>query len=97
LPLPSLLLLSSPLPLPFPLLLSLPSSSTLLQQHPFVIVVVIMLLGSQSEELDQTTPQRHCPWHADGAPTLGSAAQGLVVLTQGHYVFDVICCHLDAQ
>jgi hypothetical protein len=31
----------------------------------------------------QTMPQGHCPWHADGALTLGSAAQGPPALTQG--------------
>ncbi len=62
----------------------------------FVIVVLVMLLGGQAEELDQTTPQRHCPWHADGAPTLGLAAWGPAALTRGHHVPDVICRQLDA-
>jgi hypothetical protein len=80
---------SSPSPLPSPLpspslpLPSLPSSLTLLHQCRFVIVVVVALLGGQSEEVDQTTPQRHCPWHGDGAPTLGSTVQGPLALTQG--------------
>ncbi len=56
-----------------------------------------MLLGSQSEEMDQTISQRYCPWHADGAPTLGLATRGPVALTQGHNVPDVVCCQLDAQ
>ncbi len=47
------------------------------------------------EELDQTTPQRHCQWHADGTPTLGSAAQGPVALTQGHYVPDVVLSEIS--
>jgi hypothetical protein len=67
----------SPSPWLSPPLPSLPSSLTLLCRHCFLIVIVIaVLLGSQSEELDQTTPQRHRPWHADGTPTLVSAARG---------------------
>ncbi len=58
----------------------------------FIIVVIVMLLGSQLDKLDQTTPQRHCPWHADGAPTLGLAVRGPAELTQGHYVPDVVHC-----
>ncbi len=87
---------SLPLPSPLPsLLLFLPSllllsSLTLLCWCCFVIVAVVVLLGSQSEELDQTTPQRHCPWHADGTPTLGLAARGPAALTQGNYVPDVV-------
>jgi hypothetical protein len=87
------------LPLPLPLLLPstllsqpsllLPSLSTLLCQPCFVIINVVVLLSSQSEKLDQTMPQRHSPWHADVAPTLGSAAQGPAPLIQGHYVPDV--------
>jgi hypothetical protein len=49
-----------------------------------------MLLGGHSEKLDQTTPQRHCPWHADGAPTLGLSARRPAALTQGPYVPDVV-------
>ncbi len=86
-----------PLPSPSPPSTSSLSSSTLLCQRHVVIVVVIMLLGGQLEELDQTTPQRPRPWHADGAPTPILAMQGLAVLTQGHYVPDVLCCQLDAQ
>ncbi len=43
----------------------------------------ILHLGGQLEDLDQTIPQRHYPWHADGAPTLLLAAQGPPVLTRG--------------
>jgi hypothetical protein len=61
----------------------------------FIIVIVVVLLCGQSEELDQTTPQRHCPWHVDGIPTLGSAAHGLAALTQGHYVPDVVLSEIS--
>jgi hypothetical protein len=87
--------LLSPLPSLSPPSPLLPSSSTLLCRCCFVIVVVVVLLGGQSEELDQTTPQRHCPWHADGAPTLGLAARGPAALTQGHYVPDVILSEIS--
>jgi hypothetical protein len=56
-----------------------------------------MLLGGQLEELDQTMSQRHCPWHADGGPTLGLAVQGPAALTQGHYVRDIVRRKLDAR
>ncbi len=75
--------MSLPLPLPSPPLPSSPSLLTLLHQRCFIIVIVVVLLGSQLEDLDQTIPQRHCPWHADGAPTLGLAVQGPPVLTRG--------------
>jgi hypothetical protein len=67
---------------------------TLLCQRRFISIIFVMLLGGQLEELDQTTPQRHCPWHVDGAPTLGLAAQGLAALTR---VLDVVHCQLDAR
>jgi hypothetical protein len=54
-----------------------------------------MLLGGQSEELDQTTPQRHHPRYADGTPTLGLAVWGPVALTQGHNVPDVILSEIS--
>jgi hypothetical protein len=66
----------SPSPSLSPPLPSLPSLSTLLRQCCFTIVLVVVLLGGQLEELDQTMPQRHCPWHADGAPTLGLVRAG---------------------
>jgi hypothetical protein len=106
LPLPSPSPSLSPLPLPLPLPLPSPlpslstslsppsplspSLSTLLCQNCFVIIVIVVLLGRKLEELDQIRPQRHCPWHANGAPTLGLAARGLAVSTQGHYVPDVV-------
>ncbi len=77
------LLVPSPSPLPSPPLPSLPSLSTLLHQHHLIVVIVVVLLGSQLEDLGQTIPQRHCPWHVDGAPTLGLAAQGPPALTRG--------------
>jgi hypothetical protein len=88
-PLPSLLPLLFP---PSPLLLSL---SMMLRQHCFVIVIIIVLLGSQSEELGQITPQRHCPWHVDGPPTLGLAARGPAALTQGHYVPEFVLSEIS--
>jgi hypothetical protein len=38
-----------------------PSSSTLL-------LVLVVLLGCQSKEFDQSKPRRYRPWHADGVP-----------------------------
>ena len=35
-----------------------------------ITIVVVVLLSGQLEKLDQTTPQWHCPWCADGMPTL---------------------------
>jgi hypothetical protein len=39
--------------------------------------------------------KEHCPWLADGASTLGLATRGLAVLTQGHYVPDVILLEIS--
>jgi hypothetical protein len=36
-----------------------------------VIFIIIVLIGSKLKELDQTMLQWHCPWHANGPPTLG--------------------------
>ncbi len=49
-----------------------------------------MLLGCQLEKLEQTMPQRHCPWRADVAPTLGLTMREPAVLIRGHYVPDVV-------
>jgi hypothetical protein len=87
--------LPSPLPLLSPPSLSLPSLLMSLCQRCFVIFVAGVLLGSQSEELDQTTIQKHHTWHADGTPTLGLAARGPAESTQGHYVPDVFLLEIS--
>ncbi len=86
-----LLLLSSTLSLsvaaatslPLPLPLSSPLSSPSLPcrhcrhcQRWFVIIIVVLLLGSRLEEMDKTKSQRHCPWHAEGLTALGLAMGG---------------------
>jgi hypothetical protein len=46
-----------------------PSSST----SSLVVAVLVVLLGCQSKEFDQSKPRRYCSWHGDGAPPLGFA------------------------
>jgi hypothetical protein len=60
-----------------------------------VIVVLVVLLGGQSEDLDQAMQQCHCPWCANGAPNLGLAAWGLAALTHGHHVHDVVLSEIS--
>ena len=43
------------------------------QHCRFVKGVLVVLLGGQSKEFNQTKPRRYHPWHVDGATALGLA------------------------
>jgi len=82
----------SPPSLPLASLSSLsPSSLTL----SLVIIVLVVLLGCQSKEFDQSKPRRYRPWHGDGAPPLGFAVGLPAALLGRHLVKDVVLSEIS--
>jgi hypothetical protein len=56
----------------------------------FVEGVLVVLLGGQSKEFNQSKPRRYHPWHVDGATALGLAVGWPTALLGRHLVHDVL-------
>ncbi len=60
------------------------------QYSCFVVVVLVVLLGRQSKEFDQSKPRRYHPWRVDRATALGLAVGWPTALLGRHLVHDVV-------
>jgi hypothetical protein len=67
------------------------SSST----SSLIDVVLVVLLGCQSKEFDQSKPRRYRSWHGDGVPPLGFAVGLPMALLGRHLVKDVVLSEIS--
>jgi hypothetical protein len=83
---------------PSPTSLSLASLSSLLPSSStssLVVVVLVVCLGCQSKEFDQSKPRRYHPWLGGGAPSLGFAVGWPTALLGQHLVKDVVLSEIS--
>jgi hypothetical protein len=76
-------------------LAQLSSLSSLSSTSSLVVVVLVVLLGCQSKEFDQSKPRQYRPWHGDGAPPLGFAVGWPTELLGRHLVKDVVLSEIS--